>query len=224
MCFWMTLYSGQGGRKRECEPSQMYPKICYNMSMKNNALILTCVGAWIGLTGCTAMQPDTPSSSTPPNAVMAMVNAHHLIQADEAYVAYRRTHPQGSKELPGMMVALIKGHMLQSQYLLARFYCDEYLRDFPTGSARGEVAYLRIKAAFFRQEQTHSEREATQARAEAHRYLTAHGLTLYTSRVKALLERLRQRENARFEKLAQYYEGRGKPKAAAFYRAKIRKN
>ena len=142
---------------------------------------------------------------------------------DEDYVAYRNTH-ENSPKIPGMILDLIHEHMKRGEYLLARFYCDEYRRDFPSGKDRATVEFLRAKALFLRSAQQKDERLEEQAQAEGKLFLSVYPRSIYRSQMEALILRLKLQRNARYEKLAQFYEKRGKPKAAQIYREKIEKN
>jgi len=141
--------------------------------------------------------------------------------SDETYVTYRNAH-ENSPKIPQMILDLIHQHMAKKEYLLARFYCDEYRRDFPSGKRRVEVEYLRIKALYLRYKSGHDERVAMQVNGEAKAFLSEYRRTSYHSKVQGLLRQMRQDQNIRYEELAKYYEGKGKPKAAEFYRKKIR--
>jgi outer membrane protein assembly factor BamD len=147
-------------------------------------------------------------------------NASDTNLSDDAYVAYRNTH-ENSPKIPKMILALIRMHMEKKEYLLARFYCDEYRRDYPSGKHRIKVEYLRAKALFFRYEQQHDERLADQARAEGRAFVSQYPRSKYRIQMEGLLRELQVRQNARYEQLAQYYEKRGKPKAAKIYRDRI---
>ncbi len=183
------------------------------MTWRGVAVVLAALWS----TGCAPTAPELVESNT-----TAPVASSSL--SDDDYVAFRDTH-EHSPKIPKMIVSLIKKHFNKGEFLLAQFYCDEYHRDFPSGKERDEVDYLHLKILFYRYDREHDDLIADQARGEAKRYLSEHGLTsLYRSRVAALLERLRQKENARNEDLAEYYKGKGKPKAEAFYRGKIKEN
>jgi outer membrane protein assembly factor BamD len=162
-------------------------------------------------TGCA---PVVSASDT------SKANASDTNLSDDAYVAYRNTH-ENSPKIPKMILALIRMHMEKKEYLLARFYCDEYRRDYPSGKHRIKVEYLRAKALFFRYEQQLDERLADQARAEGRAFVSQYPRSKYRIQMEGLLRELQVRQNARYEQLAQYYEKRGKPKAAKIYRDRI---
>ena len=167
----------------------------------------------IAAAGC-APQPkteDTPKSTSSTKA------------ADEAYVTFRNTH-ENSPKIPGMIVRLVKQHMEAGEYLLARFYCDEYRRDFPSGRQRDEIEYLRIKAGMLHAKKEQNDRQMEQVKAEARQFLAVFRTSPFRAKVQKILETLRAEQNSRYEELARYYEKKGKPKAAAFYREKIEKN
>ena len=170
--------------------------------------------AVFGLAGCAPTAPELMESNATASATSSVVS-------DDDYVTFRDAHEHSAK-IPKMIVSLIKSHLAKGEFLLAQFYCDEYHRDFPSSKERDEVDYLHLKILFDRYDREHDDRIAEQARAEARHYLATHSRrSPYRSRVTALLEHLRQRENIRNKKLAEYYKKRGKPKAEAFYRGKI---
>jgi outer membrane protein assembly factor BamD len=171
---------------------------------------------WVMAWGVLAIgcAPAVSTSDTP------KTNATDTQRSDEAYVAYRNTH-ENSPKIPKMILSLIQMHLDKKEYLLARFYCDEYRRDYPSGAHRVKVEYLRAKTLFLRYESEHDERMAEQARMEGKAFLSEHRRTVYRAKMKALLARLQQEQNARHERLAEYYEKRGKPKAAKIHRDKI---
>ncbi len=121
-----------------------------------------------------------------------------------------------------MILDLVYHHMAREEYLLARFYCDEYRRDYPSGKRRTEVEYLRVKAQILRYRNEKDDRIAEEAQREADAFLSVYRHTPYRVKIRVLLEQMRQERNRRYEELAKYYEGKGKPKAAEFYREKIR--
>ncbi len=172
--------------------------------------------------GCAGTESQTNMRIQKHAAVVELVRTGRMAEADEAYAAYRLKH-ENSPQVPRMILSLIRGHLAQGEYRLARFYCDEYYRDFPSGKERQDVAYLGIKTLVHRYDREHDSRIADRARAEAELFVTAYGTkTRYHSRIAALLEHLRASENSRYKMLAEFYEKRGKPKAAAFYREKAK--
>jgi outer membrane protein assembly factor BamD len=139
---------------------------------------------------------------------------------DDAYVALRSQN-EHSPRLPGMIVRLIRAHIDAHEYLLARFYCDEYRRDFPSGKERPQVEYLGIRALYLRYEREHDDRLAQQAESEIDAFLSMFPRSAYRTKVIALRQEMRRDQKARYKALAEYYAKKGKPKAAQFYRDKI---
>lgn len=185
--------------------------------MKAKRKMIAFVGVAVGIVGCSGVQPDVPGGAEA-NTTLSSSSA----VSDEAYVAFRNAH-ENSQKIPTMIVALIKHHIAKEEFLLAQFYCDEYLRDYPSGKDRDEVDYLHLKILFGRYDRMHDDRIAAQATAQAKQYLATHGKrSHYRGKVEALLKQWRQHEKIRNEKLAKYYKQHGKPKAAAFYLAKIK--
>jgi outer membrane protein assembly factor BamD len=176
---------------------------------------------WIRMSVLVLMNITVMGCAPQPKAEKAPLNASTTKVEDEAYVTFRNTH-ENSPKIPGMIVRLAKRHIAAKEYLLARFYCDEYRRDYPSGPKRDEIEYLRVKAGILHAEAQQDDRMMQQAEAEAKQFLSIFRRSPYRKKVQALLTDMRTRQNARYEELAKYYEKKGKPKAAAFYREKIR--
>ncbi len=141
---------------------------------------------------------------------------------DESYVTFRNTHENSSK-IPSMIISMIKSHTAAGEYQLAEFYCDEYRRDFPSGKKRAEVEYLSIKAMYLNNKQHRDERLSEMIRARSKFFFANFPKSSYGSKIKTLLENMTKEDNAYYAELAKEYEKRGKPKAAEFYRSKIKK-
>jgi len=120
-----------------------------------------------------------------------------------------------------MIVRLAKTHLQAGEYLLARFYCNEYRRDYPSGRQRDEIEYLRIKAGMLHAKKEHNDTQMEQVKSEARQFLALFRHSPFRGKVEKVLEEIRTEQNRRYEELARYYEKKGKPKAAAFYREKI---
>jgi outer membrane protein assembly factor BamD len=164
--------------------------------------------ALIVLAGCAATEtPPAPGGSD-------------TQKQDDAYVALRSKDAQ-SPRIPAMIVRLIQAHTDAEEYRLARFYCDEYRRDYPSGKDRQKVEYLRIRALYLWYKQDHDMLTAQQVDAEVKAFLTTFPRSAYRSKAKAIGDALRREQNGRYKALADYYAKKGKPKAAQFYRDKI---
>ncbi len=160
--------------------------------------------------------------SMPSGSEHNKTQANTQIDADEAYVAFRTSH-ENSPKIPSMIISLIKSHTAAGEYKLAEFYCNEYRRDFPSGKRRDEVEYLSIKALYLNNKQHFDERLVEQIRAQGKFFVQTFAKSQYKPKVKQIMENIEKEQNARYEALAKEYEKRGKPKAAEFYRKKIRK-
>jgi outer membrane protein assembly factor BamD len=178
---------------------------------------------WAMLVSCAGNVPDRDAAAHERNITKTHpAQTKSTQKMDEAYVAYRTTH-ENSLKIPGMILDLIHEHIKKGEYQLARFYCDEYRQGFPSGNDRAKVEFLRAKALFLRTTWQQDERLEEQAFSEAKLFLSGYPRSIYRSQMEALVLRLKLQRNARYERLAQFYEKRGKPKAAQIYREKIEK-
>ena len=178
---------------------------------------------WVGLlilgsiTGCT----PTPEASHRTEANTTRPSPQSGALNDDTYVTYRNAHEHSSK-IPKMIITLARKHLEAGEYLLCRFYLNEYRRDYPSGKERAQIEYLAGKVRYRQYQTGHDEALAE----EAYRILRSVSHTFrrspWAAKARTLSARLRTEQNRYFEKLAKYYEDKGKPKAAAIYRGKIR--
>jgi outer membrane protein assembly factor BamD len=141
---------------------------------------------------------------------------------DDNYVSFRDSH-ENSPKIPQMIISLIKSHTTAGEYQLAEFYCNEYRRDFPSGRKRDEVEYLSIKALYLNNKKHFDERFSKQIKIQAKMFFANFRHSKYKPKIQSILTNIKKEQNARYEELAKEYEAKGKPKAAEFYREKIRK-
>ena len=199
-------------------PKVKFVKKMYRMRpVKKNIMILAIVWGVVGIIGCSGVQPDAPRAAevdTARPAAPSVVN-------DDGYVAFRDAH-EHSPKIPSMIVALAHKHMEAGQYLLARFYLNEYRRDFPSGKERDRIEYLGVRNLFLQYRQTKDDRFIAPFKAQAKAFREMFPRSPYRTKVQDLIVKMHQLQNAHYRELAKYYEGRGKPKAAAFYRGKMK--
>jgi len=148
------------------------------------------------------------------------IRQHELEYADNLYLGYREKNPD-SETIPALMLRLAKAHMQQREYLLARYYTESYIRDYPDRKNVDEAWFLRLKSLFLRfQSEGSAENLEKQFQGEAAMFVEDPAYRKYHEKVREMLEEAKEMQRQRNEALAVYYEKRKKPKAAAFYRNK----
>jgi len=175
------------------------------------------LGIFFILNGC---QPTVPDATRDQERNVSLTSSSKQPLSDEAYIAYRNSH-DNSPEIPKMILAMIHTHIKAKEYRLARFYCDEYRRDYPSGKQRRDVEFLRVKSLFLLWKEEGDDALAQQLEEEIKQFRSLYAQGVYRIRIKALQQEMRLRQKRRYKKLAAYYQKRGKPEAAAFYREKI---
>ena len=148
------------------------------------------------------------------------ISQHELEYADNLYLDYRGMHPD-SDRLPPMMLKLARAHIAQKEYLLARYYAEAYITDYPDGKRVDEAWFLRLKALFLRAiSKGSAETLMEQFQEEEALFIANPAYRKYHAQARAMLKRSQNIQYQRNEALALYYEKRGKKRAAAFYRDK----
>ena len=148
------------------------------------------------------------------------IKQHKLAYADNLYLEYRGEHPD-SRKIPAMMLKLSKAHIKDKEYLLARYYAETYITDYPDGKNVDQAWFLRLKALFLRFRSPGSvDSLGEQFEEEAVAFISDPFYRKYHAKVREMLKEAKKIQYQRNEALALYYEKLGKPKAAAFYRQK----
>ena len=111
-----------------------------------------------GISGC-APAPET-SHRAEANTTRSSPQAATL--DDDAYVAYRNAHER-SPEIPAMIITLARQHLEAGEYLLTRFYLNEYRRDYPSGKERAQIEYLAAEVRYRQYQTGHDEAVAEEA-------------------------------------------------------------
>jgi len=186
--------------------------------------LIGCSGGQLGSEPIPTLKKPLPGGSKGKHSgigeIKAQIAAGHLTRADEVYAAWRTEHEDVS-QVPRTIVALTKAHMEADEYLLARFYLNEYRRDFPSGKAREKIEYLGVRMLFLQYRKTRDDRLIDSFKAQAKAFKGMFPRSSYRAKIHSFSVKICQMQNAHYRELAEYYARRGKPKAAAFYREKI---
>ena len=186
-----------------------------------------CIAIGITLlcaTGCQKSMPLDTLIATKKSKVSKKLTMSEAIRQDELeyadnlYLDYRGKNPESDK-LPAMMLKLSQAHIKHKEYLLARYYAEAYITDYPDGRRVDQAWFLRLRTLFFRFKSKGSgESLGKQFEEEAIAFTANPLLKKYHAKVQKMLKVAKEIQHKRNEALAVYYEKRGKHKAAAFYR------
>ena len=183
------------------------------------------------LTACTTNQTETvelPKSTKKSlksykGEITKAILAKDLEFADKLYLDMRDQYIE-SDSVGGVMFQLAKAHMSTREYLLSRYYCEAYIKDYPDGRRLSYAWFLRVESLFLRFKNGNSKQAlADQVEQELKMYRSYFGRNKYSSKIKKMtkeVERVKEEQN---EKIALSYEKMGKPKAAEYYRNKLNK-
>ena len=151
------------------------------------------------------------------------ISNNDLDKADSYYSSLQGEHI-GSPLLPQATFIMALSHMYNEEYLLADHYLDEYVRRFASNeSDKEEAEFLKIKAKYLslpnpRRDQALIDEAIQDAKAFKQRY--PHSMHYYV--VDTMLTRLILSKAVLDEAIASLYDRIDKPKAARFYRSKIK--
>jgi outer membrane protein assembly factor BamD len=155
------------------------------------------------------------------DTLRALLAKGELKMADEAYVRYRRGHPN-TPQTAVLVAEMADAHLQAGEYRLARFYVNEYRRDFPSGKERERIEYI-VLESYDRPLKKRFHPDQADAYIQSAKAYTArypHGA--HRSEVQQRIRVLARQRDDYYRDLANYYQRRGKPKAAQIYRSRIR--
>jgi len=175
-----------------------------------------CIGGLDTLGGADEGKEYGKSAQEWYDAIERSLAHNELEKADKQYLSLRSEHT-GSALLATAMMALAQAHMAEGEYLLARYYLDEYLKRYG-----GEYAhFLKIKAAFYQiKDINKDQKQVATALGECRAFLAGHGGSRYAPLVRTMQVRLQMAQYILNEDIASLYDKIGKPEAAKQYRQK----
>ncbi len=199
------------------------------IAMQNNyGLVVLCV-MLLSSAGCQKSIPldnliathksnTSTRKSTKKLSLNEAIKQQKLGYADNLYLEYRGEHPDSGK-IPAMILKLSKAHIREKEYLLARYYAEAYITDYPDRKNVDLAWFLRLKSLFLRFRSPGSvDSLGEQFQEEARVFISDPFYRKYHAKVRDMLKETKKIQHQRNEALARYYEKLGKPKAAAFYR------
>jgi len=191
----------------------------YVQGMMISALILGlsgCMGGVESLTGAKESKEYGKSAQEWYDEIQRSLARNDLEKADKQYLSLRSEHTDSSL-LATTMLALAQAHMAEDEYLLARYYLDEYLKRYGGEYAR----FLKIKAAFYQiKDLNKDQKQVATALGECRAFLAGNGGSRYAPLVRTMLVRLQMAQYLLNDDIASLYDKIGKPEAAKQYRQK----
>ena len=151
------------------------------------------------------------------------ISESDLDRADNYYSSLQGEHI-GSPLLPQATFIMALAHMYNEEYLLADHYLDEYVRRFAdTQSQKEEAEFLKIKAKYLSLPNPRRDQALiNEAIAEARAFKLHYPHSMHYHVVDTMLTRLVLSKALLDDAIASLYERIDKPKAAAFYRNKVK--
>jgi len=151
------------------------------------------------------------------------ISQNDLDKADSYYSSLQGEHI-GSPLLPQATFIMALSHMYNEEYLLADHYLDEYVRRFAANeSDKEEAEFLKIKAKYLSLPNPRRDQALiNEAIADATSFKQRYPNSMHYHVVDTMLTRLILSKAVLDDAIASLYERLDKPKAAAFYRSKIK--
>ena len=150
--------------------------------------------------------------------MMKKIASGNLEKADNIFTSLESEHIS-SPLIPQAMMILMQAHMDNEEYLLANFYLEEYMKRYGSFKNRELAEFIQIKAAFYGLRSPQRDQKLiSDTLIRARNYIVKYPEGKFTPMVHTMEVRLEMTRFLLNEKIAQLYDRRDKPKAAAIYR------
>ena len=150
------------------------------------------------------------------------VSSADLDKADEYFTSLQSEH-FSSPLLKEAMLIMAQAHMDNEEYLLAKYYLDEYIKRFGNDKNIAFAKFLKIKASFLAFKNINRDQKLLEDTIkEAEEYKKEYVKNEYMPMVDTILTKLYMAEYVMNEEIAALYERRDKTKAAKIYRTRVK--
>ncbi len=150
------------------------------------------------------------------------VSINDLDKADEYYTSLQSEH-FASPLLREATLIMAQAHMDNEEYLMAKYYLDEYIKRYADSKKEEFAKFLKIKASFLAFKSINRDQKLLRDTiAEAKSYKEEYPHSEYRALVDTILTKLYLAQYVLDSEIASLYERRGKSKAAKIYREKIK--
>ncbi|SMC10099.1 outer membrane protein assembly factor BamD [Nitratiruptor tergarcus] len=148
------------------------------------------------------------------------VSVGDLDKADEYFTSLQSEH-FASPLLKEATLIMAQAHMDNEEYLLAKYYLDEYIKRYADKKKEEFAKFLKIKASFLAFKNINRDQKLLRDTiAEALQFAKEYPKSEYSPLVQTILTKLYLAQYVLNDEIASLYERRGKSKAAKIYRKK----
>ncbi len=152
------------------------------------------------------------------------VSVGDLDKADDYFTSLQSEH-FASPLLKEALLILAQAHMDEEEYLLAKYYLDEYIKRYGDPESIEFAKFMKIKASFLAFKNINRDQKLLQETiAQAQAYKKEYPNSEYIPMVDTILTKLYMAQYVLDEEIAALYERRGKPKAAKIYKERLKKS
>lgn len=145
------------------------------------------------------------------------ISADDLDKADEYYTSLQSEH-FASPLLKEATLLMAQAHMDNDEYLMAKYYLDEYKKRFADDKSLPFIEYLKIKASFLAFKSINRDQKLlADTIKEALEYKQKFPHSKYNPLVDTMLTKLYLAQYVLDREIASLYKRRGKEKAAKIY-------
>ncbi len=194
---------------------------------KSVLLLLVSVLAFL-FVGCAKTNSSVSEFNKPAiywyKNIAKSIGSGNLDKADAYYISLKSEHLHSPFVKTAIMM-LANAHMNKEEYILAKFYLDEYNKRFGDYSSLKYTDFIKLQASFLGIKDVYKDQKLIMDTIGAcNSYIYSYPDSVYTPLVDNMLARLYMSKYLLNENIASLYERTGHKKAAKIYRDKNKKS
>jgi len=152
--------------------------------------------------------------------IASSVTSGSLDKADAYYISLKSEHMR-SPLMPTAVMMLAHAHIDEEEYLLAKYYLDEYTKRFGAENSHEYIEFLKLKASFLGVVNVYKDQKLIMDSIYASTvYINRYPDSAYNVLVNTMRIRLQMSQYLLNENIASLYDRTGKAQAAKLYRDK----
>lgn len=188
-------------------------------------LVLVAVSAFL-FTACSQKSETIQEYDRPAlywyNKMIKQISGNYLEDAGDTYTSLESEH-RNTPLLPTALLILANAHINEEEYQLANFYLDEYIKRYALSKNIDYVRYLKIKANFQGFAYDLRDQQLIENTIdEINEFKQTFPRSPYMPLVNTMSARLYMAKATLDKEIADLYERLDKPKAAQFYKEKVK--
>ncbi len=200
-------------------------KLAFYIKGKEVVRVFLLIGAFLIFSGCATKEDlyNKPAMFWY-SKIIEEVKKYDLEEADKYYTSLASEHIN-SPILKDVMIIMALAHIDDEEYVLARFYLDEYIKRFGDKKGSEYARFLKVKASFFGLQQANRDQKLIlDTLRDSKEFKDKYPYSQYSYMVDTIISKLEIARYVLIKDIASLHKKLENEKAYEIYKAKMQKS